>query len=147
MKILDWNDYEKTARRCVAEGCVLHENNGVLPLKKNQKVSIFGRIQANYFKSGTGSGGKVNVDKVWNIGEALEKSGKVSVNKELENVYKKWIEKNPFDEGLGWGMEPWAQKEMPLSEKIVSDARCCEFSFVNQFVNVLARTSHEDGSL
>lgn len=123
MKILDWNDYEKTARCCVAEGCVLLENNGVLPLKKNQKVSIFGRIQANYFKSGTGSGGKVNVDKVWNIGEALENSGRVSVNKELEKVYDKWIEKNPFDEGLGWGMEPWAQKEMPLSEKIVSDAR------------------------
>ena len=47
MKTLDWNEYEKTARRCVAEGCVLLENNGVLPLKKNQKVSIFGRIQAN----------------------------------------------------------------------------------------------------
>ncbi len=140
MKTLDWNEYEKTARRCVAEGCVLLENNGVLPLKKNQKVSIFGRIQANYFKSGTGSGGKVNVDKVWNIGEALEKSGKVSVNKELENVYKKWIEKNPFDEGLGWGMEPWAQKEMPLSEKIVSDASAAS----DVALVMIGRTAGED---
>lgn len=140
MKTLDWNEYEKTARRCVAEGCVLLENNGVLPLKKNQKVSIFGRIQANYFKSGTGSGGKVNVDKVWNIGEALEQSGKVSVNKELENVYKKWIEKNPFDEGLGWGMEPWAQKEMPLSEKIVSDASAAS----DVALVMIGRTAGED---
>ena len=140
MKTLDWNEYEKTARLCVAEGCVLLENNGVLPLKKNQKVSIFGRIQANYFKSGTGSGGKVNVDKVWNIGEALEKSGKVSVNKELENVYKKWIEKNPFDEGLGWGMEPWAQKEMPLSEKIVSDASAAS----DVALVMIGRTAGED---
>ena len=140
MKTLDWNEYEKTARLCVAEGCVLLENNGVLPLKKNQKVSIFGRIQANYLKSGTGSGGKVNVDKVWNIGEALEKSGKVSVNKELENVYKKWIEKNPFDEGLGWGMEPWAQKEMPLSEKIVSDASAAS----DVALVMIGRTAGED---
>ena len=28
-----------------------------------------------------------------------------------------------------------------------ADARCCELSFVNQFVNVLARASHEDGCL
>ena len=25
MKTLDWNEYEKTARRCDAEGCVLLE--------------------------------------------------------------------------------------------------------------------------
>lgn len=140
MKTLDWNEYEKTARLCVAEGCVLLENNGVLPLKKNQKVSIFGRIQANYFKSGTGSGGKVNVDKVWNIGEALENSGKVSVNKELEKIYEKWIEKNPFDEGLGWGMEPWAQKEMPLSKKIVADARAVS----DVALVMIGRTAGED---
>ena len=31
--ILDWKEYENTARSTNAEGCVLLENNGVLPLK------------------------------------------------------------------------------------------------------------------
>ena len=72
--ILDWKEYENTARQAIAEGCVLLENNGVLPLKKDSTVSVFGRIQSNYYKSGTGSGGKVNVSKVWNIVEGLEMS-------------------------------------------------------------------------
>ena len=82
--ILDWNEYEETARQTIAEGCVLLENNGILPLKKDSTVSIFGRIQTNYYKSGTGSGGKVNVTKVWNIVEGLEQSGFVKVNQELK---------------------------------------------------------------
>ena len=61
--ILDWNEYQTTARQAIAEGCVLLKNNGVLPLKKDSTVSVFGRIQSSYYKSGTGSGGKVNVAK------------------------------------------------------------------------------------
>ena len=57
-KVLDWNEYTDTARRMNAEGCVLLENrNQILPLTKGTKVSIFGRIQDHYYKSGTGSGG------------------------------------------------------------------------------------------
>ena len=81
-KILDWNIYGNTARKTIAEGCVLLENNGVLPLKKDSTVSVFGRIWSNYYKSGTGSGGKVNVDKVWNILEALEESGRFGAETE-----------------------------------------------------------------
>ena len=76
--ILNWKEYEKAAREAIAEGCVLIENkNHVLPLKKNSTVSVFGRIQSSYYKSGTGSGGKVNVSKVYNIVEGLEESGHV----------------------------------------------------------------------
>ena len=43
-KVLDWKEYLNIARQAVAEGIVLLENNnGVLPLPKNEKVSIFGR--------------------------------------------------------------------------------------------------------
>ena len=83
-KILDWDLYCQTARNAIAEGCVLLENKGTLPLKKDSTVSVFGRIQSNYYKSGTGSGGKVNVTKVWNIVEGLEESGLVKVNQELK---------------------------------------------------------------
>ena len=138
-KILDWNQYTDTARQAVAEGCVLLENNGVLPLKKDVCVSIFGRIQTHYYKSGTGSGGMVNVSHVTGIPEGLKECG-VKVNEELENVYAEWEKENPFDTGLGWGMEPWSQKEMPLSEQVVSDAS----KKSDVAVVIIGRTAGED---
>ena len=47
--------------RRLAEGAVLLKNEDqTLPVKPYETVSVFGRIQINYFKSGTGSGGLVN---------------------------------------------------------------------------------------
>ncbi|MCQ2584020.1 MAG: glycoside hydrolase family 3 C-terminal domain-containing protein [Treponema sp.] len=138
-KILDWNQYIDAAREAVAEGCVLLENNGVLPLKKDECVSIFGRIQTHYYKSGTGSGGMVNVSHVTGIPEGLKERG-VKVNEELENVYAEWEKENPFDTGLGWGMEPWSQKEMPLSEQVVSDAA----KKSDAAIVIIGRTAGED---
>ena len=121
-KILDWNKYSEKARQAAAEGCVLLENNGVLPFAKDSRISIFGRIQTHYYKSGTGSGGLVNVSHVVGIPEGLKESGLVKINEDLEAVYTEWEKSNPFDAGLGWGMEPWSQKEMPLTEALVSEA-------------------------
>ena len=138
--ILDWNVYEKTAREAIAEGCVLLENNGVLPLKKDCTVSVFGRIQSNYYKSGTGSGGKVNVTKVWNIVEGLEESGFVKVNQELKKVYEDWEKENPYDEGMGWGKERWSQDEMPLTAEIVNKAAAAS----DVALVIIGRTAGED---
>ncbi|MCQ2597864.1 MAG: glycoside hydrolase family 3 C-terminal domain-containing protein [Treponema sp.] len=121
-RTLDWNKYIECARQAVAEGCVLLENNGVLPFAKDSCISIFGRIQTHYYKSGTGSGGMVNVSHVTGIPEGLKESGIVTVNEELESVYAEWEKENPFDTGLGWGMEPWSQVEMPLAESVVETA-------------------------
>ena len=71
-RVLDWAVYEKTAREMVAEGLVLLKNdNKALPLKQGETVSVFGRMQNHYYKSGTGSGGMVNVAKVVGILDAL----------------------------------------------------------------------------
>ena len=121
-KILDWKKYLETAASAAAEGIVmLKNNNGALPLSKDEVVSVFGRIQLHYYKSGTGSGGMVNVSKVTGIVDGLLESG-VKLNEELLNVYKKWDEENPYDLGDGWGNEPWSQVEMPLDEQLVADA-------------------------
>ncbi len=139
-KTLDWNKYIECARQAVAEGCVLLENNGVLPLSRDAKVSIFGRIQTHYYKSGTGSGGMVNVSHVTGIPEGLKESGLVKVNEKLEAVYAEWEKQNPYDTGLGWGMEPWSQKEMPLTEEIVSDAA----KESDAAILIIGRTAGED---
>ena len=58
-------ELEEYSRISASEGAVLLENkNNLLPLKKGDKVSVFGRIQREYYKSGTGSGGLVNVKYV-----------------------------------------------------------------------------------
>ena len=123
------------------EGSVLLENkNNALPLKKGERVSVFGRIQREYYKSGTGSGGLVNVKYVTNIVDELKNSGVVEINEELLNVYEEWKKENPFDYGCGWGQEPWCQKEMELSDELVAKAR----EFGETAVIVIGRTAGED---
>lgn len=118
---LDWNKYTAAARSAVAEGMVLLENNGALPLKKDERVAVFGRIQEHYYKSGTGSGGMVNVDRVWNITDGLVECG-ISLDEELCAVYAEWEKENPYDSGVGWGGEPWSQREMPLGDDVAARA-------------------------
>ncbi len=111
------------ARKAGAEGIVMLKNeNNCLPFKKGEVISVFGRTQKHYIKSGTGSGGCVNVSYVVDIPTGLRNSGVVKLNEKLAAVYDKWIEKNPYDDGKGWNAVPWAQEEMPLSDKVVTEA-------------------------
>lgn len=121
-KILDWNKYLEIAADTVAEGVVLLKNdNNALPLREDETVSVFGRIQLHYYKSGTGSGGMVNVSKVTSIIDGLSEAG-VKLNEELLEIYRNWDSENPYDLGDGWGGEPWSQTEMPLDTEIVKNA-------------------------
>ena len=70
---LDFNKYAALARQAAAEGCVLLKNeNEALPLRKGDKVAVFGRIAFHYYKSGLGSGGLVNTKYVVGILDALK---------------------------------------------------------------------------
>lgn len=129
------------SRKIAAEGCVLLKNDGnILPFKQGEKVSVFGRIQFNYYKSGTGSGGMVNAPYVTNITDSLRQNGKVEINETLVEVYKSWIAEHPFDKGKGWAQEPWCQQEMPLDEKTVTDAAASS----DVALIVIGRTAGED---
>lgn len=139
-RILDWNKYLDTAAKMVSEGIVMLKNeNNALPLDTDKEVAVFGRIQFHYYKSGTGSGGMVNVTKVVNILDGLIDNG-VKVNEKLLDIYRKWDKENPFDLGEGWGGEPWSQKEMPLDEGLVKEtAKSCETAIV-----IIGRTAGEE---
>ena len=52
------------ARKAAAEGIVLLENNGVLPLKKGSKVALYGGGARHTIKGGTGSGSVNNRSNV-----------------------------------------------------------------------------------
>ena len=99
---LDFNKYAALARQAAAEGCVLLKNeNEALPLRKGDKVAVFGRIAFHYYKSGLGSGGLVNTKYVVGILDALKEEKDITLDENLLGTYEKWIEKNPYDEGQG----------------------------------------------
>ena len=127
-------------RKAGAEGCVLLKNDDdVLPLA-GSSVSVFGRIQYEHYKSGTGSGGLVNAAYKTNIIDALLDKKDIKINIELAEIYKKAIAENPFDAGTGWGTEPWSQKEIPISEEVIKDAR----KKSEKAVIVIGRSAGED---
>jgi len=134
--------FAEFSREVAAEGAVLLKNEGqVLPLREGDRVAIFGRIQVNYYRSGTGSGGSVNVAYTTNLLGGLRAKANVAVDEELAAVYERWIEENPFDNGGGgWAAEPWNQKEMPLTDELVAAAR----GRSNKAIVVIGRTAGED---
>lgn len=131
----------EVAREAAADGMVLLENSkGTLPLVAGDTVSVFGRGQTEYCKSGTGSGGLVNVTYVTNILDSLRAVTGIRVNETLAGVYADYIKEHPFDKGQGWAQEPWAQEEMPLTEGLVADARAVS----DKALVIICRTAGED---
>jgi beta-glucosidase len=114
----------KVSRQIATEGLVLLENKQqTLPLQANETLSLFGRCQIDTYRSGTGSGGAVNVPYAINALEGLRANDKITLNEDLVAVYQQWVEQNPFDNGGGgWAAEPWFQKEMPLTPELVQSA-------------------------
>lgn len=126
---IDWNEYAALARQAVAEGCVLLKNDDkALPIRKGERVSVFGRIQFDYYKSGTGSGGAVNTRYVTNILDALKENKDISVNEELEQTYRDWLKDHPFEKGMGWAQEPWWPGGNARHER-ARRAGCCKVRY------------------
>ena len=69
----------KLARRAAAEGMVLLENNGVLPLAEGAALALFGRGARYTIKGGTGSG-DVNSRNTITVDEGLRSAGFRIVN-------------------------------------------------------------------
>lgn len=138
-RTLDWDKYLETSARAVSGGIVMLKNDGALPLKQGGTAAVFGRIQLHYYKSGTGSGGMVNVSKVIGITDGLLDAG-YKLDEQLLNAYREWDEQNPFDYGEGWGGEPWSQKEMPLTDELVGGAA----SRADVAIVIIGRTAGEE---
>lgn len=139
-RILDWDKYIEKAVEVVSEGIVMLKNdNNALPLKKDEEIATFGRTMLHYYKSGTGSGGLVNVTKVSGILDGLKEYG-VNFNAEIVNAYTQWEKENPLIKPEGWGSEPWSQPEMPLDDALVEKiSKTCKTALV-----AIGRTAGEE---
>lgn len=112
------------ARKSAAEGCVLLKNNGVLPFKKKEKITVFGRCQVDTFYVGYGSGGDVHPPYQVSILDGLRACCDISVNEEVAAIYEEWChrEENIADPGKEWGKWPYSYPEMPVEKSLIQNA-------------------------
>ena len=134
-------------RRAAAESCVLLKNDGALPLKRDERVSVFGRCQKDWFFVGNGSGGDVHPPYAVSLLDAMleaDDAGMAKLDRPLAETYISWTadKKNAARRGW-WGHWPFSHPEMPLTEEQVSDAA----KRSDAAVVVLGRSSGEDRDL
>lgn len=128
-------------RRAAAEGAVLLKNeDGMLPLTGEDNVALFGRGQFDYYKSGIGSGGLVNVEYTTSLVDGFRQHPHVRLNEKLLKTYEAWTASHPACAREDWAAEPWHQDEMPLGDALVKEAAAVS----DKAVIVLGRTAGEE---
>ena len=126
-------------RDVAAQGAVLLKNDGTLPFKKDSTVSLFGRVQKDWFFTGYGSGGDVNKPYAVDLIEGIRNCEDLKLNEKLAEIYCDWCEGNPIDHGI-WGQWPRFYPEMPLYKKTAKrSADSSDYAVV-----VIGRSSGED---
>lgn len=133
--------FAEKSREAAVEGIVLLKNeNNVLPFTKEDKVSVFGRPMIEYYRSGTGSGGAVQVEYATNIVDGF-RTNNIAINEDIVEDYEKWLVDHPFDNGGGgWAAEPWFQKDMDITVEYAK----AQAEKSNKAVYVIGRTAGED---
>ncbi len=129
------------SREAAVESIVLLKNkDNVLPFTKDDKISVFGRPMIEYYRSGTGSGGAVNVEYATNILDGFKNSD-LTINEDVVNDYQEWLKEHPFDNGGGgWAAEPWFQKDMEITFEYAK----AQAEKTNKAVYIIGRTAGED---
>ena len=75
-------------RDIAAQGAVLLENDGTLPLKKGTRVTLFGRVQKDWFYTGYGSGGDVNKPYAINLIEGMRNCEELILDENTAKLYE-----------------------------------------------------------
>ena len=139
-------EYEKKKVAEIAqEGITLLENDGLLPLKKGTKLSIFSHSSVDLVSGGSGSGSG-SFELTSNLKEGLENAGLV-VNEKLWDFYSNGGGSS-YKRGTGvinYGADlDWSINECPLSE-IKKDAGVMGSFEGSVAMFVLSRTGGEGG--
>ncbi len=118
-EIITTKEFANYCRAAIPEGIVLLEHSGALPLAEKENIALFGRGQFEYLKSGSGSGGRVNCPYVTNVYDEIK--NRVTLDDNITQFYRDFIEQNPFDAGDGW--KPcFCQNEAVPSKELVQAA-------------------------
>lgn len=129
----------EVSRRMAAEGIVLLKNDHhILPIRGEDRVSVFGRTAVDYFTVGYGSGGDVIPPYQASLIDGL-RACRVKINEELAAQYQTWCGEHVPDQGT-WGNWPMSYPEMSLEEAVAE--RAAEVS--DLALVVLGRAAGED---
>lgn len=142
----DLKAHAEVTRQSALEGMVLLKNNGVLPLKQDQKkVALYGRTSYDFIAGGTGSG-NVNHAYVVSLTEGFANAG-YAVDEALNAEYPAYIAeaKVKLEEDLK--QDPTFGPFMPVplvKEYVPADASLAEQAAQNDFaVITIGRLSGE----
>lgn len=117
----DLKAHATVARRAAAEGIVLLENNGVLPLKTGIKnVGLFGISSYDFTSGGTGSG-SVNKAYVINLLDGFKADG-YKVNEALTDFYTAKVKLAIENLGADINLGRIALKEVSIDQKLVEQS-------------------------
>ena len=127
-------------RQAGAESCVLLKNDGVLPLRREERLAVFGRCQLDWFFVGYGSGGDVHPPYTVHLIDGLRGAG-AALDERLLERYQTWTaqEENAADHGW-WGHWPYNYPEMPVDAELARSAA----ARADTALVVLGRAAGED---
>lgn len=137
------SDAKSVALQVAAEGAVLLENNGLLPIDKDTtKVAVFGRSQIDIAKGGGGSG-TVHTNASYNFIQGFEEAG-ITYDEEVYKVYENWCTENAAEGSsstFGTMGNGASQPEMP-----VDDLNMDEIAGRNDVAVVIFARNSSEGS-
>lgn len=99
------------AEEIMGEGIVLLDNEGLLPLKENKNLNVFGWESVNPAYGGAGSGGINDLYEIVTLTKGLENSG-FNLNQDLVDFYSNYADKNPE---MSIQKQSWTLPEPPVS--------------------------------
>ncbi|MBR2046995.1 MAG: glycoside hydrolase family 3 C-terminal domain-containing protein [Oscillospiraceae bacterium] len=126
------------AEQVAAEGFVLLENEGLLPLTDTQNLNLFGWASINPLYGGAGSGGINALFDIVTMKQGLLNAG-FSINEELEAFYNGYTGERPE---MSIEKQSWTLPEPPVSaysDALIDNAK----AFSDVAVIVLARAAGE----
>ena len=116
--------HAKLVHEATAEGLVLLENNGVLPLEGVKKVALYGTGSYDFIAGGTGSG-NVNKAYVRNVADGFKANG-LEVDADIQTWYEQYItftktqlRNNAEGNGLGILLGDPVVPEMEISRSFI----------------------------
>ncbi len=137
MRVTGCAEHRALSRKAATEGMVLLKNeNALFPLKKGEKIAVFGKAQADYVKGGGGSG-DVTVAYIRSLYDGLsekESEGKIALFDALSAYYHDYVA-----ERYALGEQPGCIKEPPISEELLQGAR----AFTDTALITISRFSGE----
>lgn len=130
----------RLVRAAAAEGCVLLENDGALPLAKDEPAAVFGRCQYDWFFVGYGSGGDVHAPYKIGLIDGMKNAG-AAFYAPLAEEYLRLVSSDKYRADHGWwGHWPFSHPELEIGSSLIDKAaEECRTAIV-----VIGRAAGED---